>query len=750
MVANAESEAEVTVEGQLERLVYESSETGFVVARFEPDHGRLLTITGTLGGLMPGERLRLRGRWVEHPRFGLQLQVRAAEPLGPPSLAGVRRYLEGGAIAGVGPVIADRLIEAFGDDLPRILTEEPEKLLSVPGLGIKRVRQIVEGWTKRQESRDAFIFLQGHGLGPVQAAKVYQTYGADTVRVVRENPYRLIDEISGVGFRTADRIARELGFDPNGEQRLRAGVMYVLQDATSEGHIYLPAELLVQRAAACLSADESRVTSLIQQLAAAHLLVTEKLPDGQDVVYQPLLRAAEHALAESLLTLGAAPNELGSFDVERAIVRAESRAQLSLTEAQRAAIRTALKAKISIITGGPGVGKTTIIRILVMILNSRQVSLALAAPTGRAAKRLALLAHVEASTLHRLLRFDPQTGFFGHDASNPLPRAFVIVDEVSMCDVPLTRALLDALHPSTHLLLVGDADQLPSVGPGNVLRDLIDSGAFPVSRLDTVFRQSERNPIIQAAHMIRVGGMPEFRVEQNEGIAFVKEEDPDCLRETVVDLVCRRLPQRLGCTPDDVQVLSPMIRGPAGVMSLNKALQAKLNPPSDGENASTGERAVIRQGDRVMQIRNNYEHNVFNGDVGRVVLLASSPLRVTVQFEDKAVTYAEGSLDQLLLSYAITIHRSQGCEFPIVVVPLTTQHRLLLRRNILYTAVTRARRLVVLAGTRRALAIAVHDDRLAARFTSLAWRLGKGTAPAPREKPAWDLGWADEDDLKLL
>jgi len=701
------------VEGAVERIVYENAETGFFVAKLrEAGKRELVTFVGNLMAISPGETVRLWGRWVDDKKWGRQLRVDRYETVLPATVAGIEKYLGSGLIAGIGPTFAERLVKAFGVETLRVIDEEPARLRDVPGIGKKRAAQIRDAWAGQKAIQSIMIFLQGHGIGVGQAVRIYKRYGDAAVAVLRENPYRLADEVTGIGFRGADKIASSLGISKDAPERLEAGLLYALEQATHQGHVFLAEDELFEEASQLLDVDAARLGEPLVGLVARE----EVLREGSSL-YLRLMYFAETGCDKRLKRLLGAPSGMAlSIHAERAIRWVEGRQGIQLSEGQQEAIRKAATAKVLVITGGPGTGKTTVINSLLAVFEKKGLSIALGAPTGRAAKRIEEATSREAKTIHRLLEFSPKQRTFVRDENNPLDADLVVIDETSMIDCQLMHSLLKAVPARARLFLVGDVDQLPSVGPGNVLMDIISSGAVPVVWLKTVFRQAETSGIVANAHRINTGRYPEFN---GQDFFFVERKDPARALDTVLELVMDRIPKKFGLDPlRDVQVLTPMRRGPTGVIRLNEALQAALNP--QGEPVP---RRDFRLNDKVMQLRNNYELDVYNGDVGQVTVVDAEAQELEVRFDDRVVLYGFDRLDDLTLAYATTVHKSQGSEYPAVVIPLMRGDYLLLQRNLLYTAVTRGKQLVVVVGDPRALGRAVHNDKIARRNTRLAERL---------------------------
>jgi exodeoxyribonuclease V alpha subunit len=722
------SRSYTTLQGTVERITYVNEETQYVVARLDvPGSRDLATIVGNLPSLTPGETLRLQGTWSRHKKYGDQFHVDQYETVAPATLTGVQRYLGSGLIKGIGPVFARRLVDAFGLDTLRVIEEEPERLRTVQGIGPLRLKRITSAWAEQKEIREVMLFLQGHGVSSTYAVKIFKAYGQAAIATVRANPYRLAQDIYGIGFKTADGIARNLGVPPDSPLRARAGIIHVLQALSDEGHVYGPEADLLREAETTLEIPRSLLEEAIADLAREGLVVAEELSGGGRAIYLTPLHVAEEQVARRLADLLRAPRLPVRVDMEKALVWVEGVTRLQLAPQQREAIRMALTHKALVITGGPGTGKTTILRCIIQILEKKGVRIHLASPTGRAAKRMAEATGHEGLTIHRLLEWSPAQGGFQRNARRPLETDLVIVDEASMIDVVLMNGLLRAVPLMATLVLVGDADQLPSVGPGTVLRDILESGRVPSVRLTEIFRQAEQSRIVLNAHRLNRGEFPDLSRPTGGGDSdfhFLAEEEPERLRQLIVELASRRLPARLRFDPvEDIQVLTPMHRGVIGAAQLNAALQAALNPARAGAVEVMRGGRIFRVGDRVMQVRNNYDKEVYNGDIGRIVRIGLEEQEVVVRVDGRPVPYDFSELDELMLAYAATVHKSQGSEYPAVILPMHTTHYPMLQRNLLYTAVTRAKRLLVLVGMKKALAIAIRNDATLRRCSRLADRL---------------------------
>jgi exodeoxyribonuclease V alpha subunit len=705
--------------GMVERVTYQNAETGFSVIRAKVrGHRELVTVVGHAAVISAGEWITATGEWLNDRTYGQQFKAKFLKTSAPTSAEGIERYLASGMIRGIGPVYAKKLLRAFGEKVFDVIEMEPDRLREVDGIGRVRASRIVAAWAEQKVIREIMVFLHSHGVGATRAVRIYKTYGIDAVQVMSENPYRLARDIRGIGFKTADAIAMKLGIDKTAMTRVRAGISYALSEAMDEGHCGLPAHELVSLAEKLLEVPQDLISSALGFELADGTVVADRVGET-DCVFLASLYRAERAIAERLLSLARGKLPWPSIEADKAIPWIEQRVGLTLAESQKMAVRLALASKLLVITGGPGVGKTTIVSSILRILAAKDVRLLLCAPTGRAAKRMSETTGLEAKTIHRLLEVDPKAGGFRRNAENPLNCDLIVVDETSMVDVVLMHALLKAVPEKSAMLVVGDVDQLPSVGPGQVLGDVITSGAIPVVRLSEVFRQAAKSQIIVNAHGINQGIMPDLRKPKNESdFYFVEADDPETAAARIVELVKNRIPRRFGLDPiRDVQVLCPMNRGGVGARSLNIELQAALNPAGEHKVERFG--WTFARGDKVMQIENDYDKEVYNGDVGYVTGVELDGGELTAIFDGRSVTYGFGELDTLVPAYAATIHKSQGSEYPAVVIPVVTQHYPMLQRNLLYTGVTRGKRLVVLVGQRKAVAIAVHSVSGRRRWSKL-------------------------------
>ncbi len=714
--------APTTLTGTIERILFTNEENLYTVAKLRGGDGRLVTVVGALAGVREGEMLRITGVWTEHDRFGTQFKTETFQTLTPETTEGIIRYLGSGLVAGIGPKLAERLVGHFGIETLDVLDRQPWRLAEVPGIGRKRIDDLRNAWVEQRSVRDILIFLRSYGIGAAQAARIHRKYGQSAIAQIKSNPYRLATEVAGIGFLTADRMAQALGLAEDAPERLTAGIQHVLGQAmNTEGHLFLPEPDLLDRAARVLRVEPA----LLPQPLAALVESGEAQRfghHGQSAIATRsafVIEANAHALIKRILLGRSRPQpDLTRDQIAEELALAEQRFGFQCAPGQRQAYARTLSSRLAIITGGPGTGKTTLTRLVVQTLERHRARVLLAAPTGRAARRLAEATGRPAATLHRLLKYRPELGRFDHDQQNPLAADVVLVDEVSMVDAPLFETLLRAMDDRTRLVLVGDVDQIPSVGPGAVLSELIDSGKITVTRLTDIYRQGSQSAIVTAAHRINRGELPGLDARGTEAdFFFIERPQPEAAVQTALQVVAERIPLRFGLDPiDDVQVLVPMYRGLGGADNLNEVLQERLLPDLPIEPVGP---LALKVGDKVMQLKNDYDREVFNGDIGRVSRIDGDESTFSVRFDGAEVGYGYRDADALALAYAISIHKAQGGEFPAVVLVLLDQHHLLLRRNLLYTAVTRGRRLVVVIGSRRALAQAVSRADTDRRHTRL-------------------------------
>lgn len=730
-----------SLQGTISRITYQHSETHYTVARLDEEGGPGATVVGILFPLSEGEEIKVTGQWKRHPRYGLQFHVDHWEKIDPSTVEGIEKYLGSGLIKGIGPTYAKRLVAAFGTDTLRVLSDEPLRILDVDGIGEVRARRIMEAWQAQRGMQDIMVFLQGHGVGASLALRIYRVFGADTIARVRENPYALAQAVHGIGFLLADRLAHHIGIRGDFPLRVQAGLLHVLRDAAERGHCYLPLSLLAKEAGELLGVDDDAIDIAVERLAGRGEVVLQDQSDRHGTrVYLAELHAAEERVAQAVSRLQSGASVLqseqrpsswdkdrrasrGSIDLSSGTLFADLPMQLDHEQIEAA--RRALREKVFVITGGPGTGKTTLLTSILALLRRAQIRFALAAPTGRAAKRMTESTGEEAVTIHRLLDYNPRAGGFQRHRENPLDVDILIVDEASMVDLVLMDRLLDAMDPRSHLILVGDVDQLPSVGPGSVLKDLIDSNVVPVAVLRRIFRQERESLIVVNAHRILQGHNLAFTdARERRDFDFIARESEEETLATIKELLREGIPHRLRLSPDQivqsVQLLTPMHRGLLGTVQLNRELQTLFNPI--GQAWERGG-ATLRVRDKVMQLRNNYDKGVFNGDLGRIASIDGEEGKIRVDFDDKRVEYDADEWDEISLAYAISIHKSQGSEYPVVILPLHMSHYMMLYRSILYTAVTRARNLVIVVGSRKALAMAIRNVRVENRNTGLKEKL---------------------------
>src|SRR3954469_13714386 len=712
--------------GLVERVTYHNAENGFCVLRVKArGHRDLVTTVGHAATISAGEWITASGEWVNDRSHGQQFKARFLRSSAPTSTDGIEKYLASGMIRGIGPVYAKKLVKAFGERVFDVIEAEPNRLREVSGIGPMRAERIATAWAEQKIVREIMVFLHSHGVGTARAVRIFKTYGADALQVMSENPYRLARDIRGIGFKTADAIAMQLGIEKAAMVRVRAGISYALTEAMDEGHCGLPRDELVPLAATLLEVPPELVQTALELELVERAVIADTVGEKACIFLMGLYRA-EQVIADRLLRLAGGALPWPEIDPDKALPWIEQKPGLSLAQSETAAIRLALTSKVLVITGGPGVGKTTIVNAILRTLSAKGVSLLLCAPTGRAAKRMTEATGFEARTIHRLLEIDPKTGDFKRGDDNPLECDLLVVDETSMVDVMLMQALVRAVPDHAALLIVGDIDQLPSVGPGQVLADIIGSGAVPVVRLTEIFRQAAESRIITNAHRINRGLLPDLsKPEGDSDFYFAPADDPETAVARMVEMVQTRIPRRFALDPiRDIQVLCPMNRGGIGARSLNLELQAALNPAGEQKVQRFG--WTFAPGDKVMQIENDYEKEVYNGDIGYIDEIDLEAGELTASFDGRAVTYGLGELDTLVPAYAATIHKSQGSEYPAIVIPVLTQHYVMLQRNLLYTGVTRGKRLVVLVGQKRAVAIVVRNVSGRRRWSKLdEWLAGQ-------------------------
>ena len=733
-MADTLGDTQIDLIGEVERITYRDDTSGFTIAQVRtPEQSTTVTVVGHLSHPTPGTLVTAKGRWTDHPKFGRQFKAVQIEARPPVTNDGIKKYLGSGMIKGIGPETARRIVRRFKGDTLDIIEHHISRLAEVPGIGTKRVAIIAKAWQAQQDIRHVMLFLQSHGVSPTYAHKIYRHYHERTIDVVRQNPYRLAHDIFGIGFLIADGIAARLGYGQDAPLRLQAGILYVLHQLADKGHLFYPYEALISKCRATLKSLRPGLERAMEALAGEKKIVIDISDDGSGhfppdakAVYLSQYYQCEGFIARQLHMLMAAPLFPMPMDKEQAIEWVQSRFKLVLARNQQTAVTMAMTSKVLVITGGPGTGKTTIIRTITRLYEHFQARILLAAPTGRAAKRLGETTGRQAKTIHRLLEYNPGQGGFQRDHHNPLEGDLLVVDEASMIDAVLMHHLLRAVPVTATLILVGDDHQLPSVGPGNVLKDILASKAVPQITLDEIFRQARDSRIVVNAHRINAGKMPHMEPVSAKTLGdfyFIEKENPEKILTTIMTLVSQRIPQRFGFDAiEDIQVLSPMHRGIIGAENLNRRLQQTLNP-QEAYVARAEQRFGLN--DKVMQIRNNYDKQVFNGDIGRIARIDPASKSVTVRFDNRQVPYAFDEMDEMVLAYAISVHKSQGSEYPAVVIPITTGHYLLLQRNLIYTGITRARQLVVIIGTRQAMAMGVRNNTPQMRHTSLARRLSE-------------------------
>ena len=722
-----------SLSGQIETITYANEENGFTIAKIRvKGQWGLVTVVGNLMAPAPGETLQMKGQWTNHPKYGEQFKVEHYKAEYPVTVNGIYKYLGSGLIKGIGPVMADRIVKKFDKQTLDVIGSQTERLLEIEGIGKKRIAMIKKAWDEQKEIRSVMIFLQSHGVGSGYATKIFKTYGDNSISVVKSNPFRLASDIFGIGFLTADKISEKLGFPKNSPDRIDAGILYFLGQLSEKGNVYYPFEPLMDICRETLSVSREELVFSIERLERELKIVIGDLSGSIDAsgydgkgVYLAQLYQCESRVANRLKMLAQIPKSIPHLDSKKEIKWIQKTFAIHFADEQVEAIKGAVENKVMVITGGPGTGKTTIINAILKIFSKFNTKILLAAPTGRAAKRMSETSGHDARTIHRLLEFSFQKGGFQRNQERPLKCHLLIIDEASMIDVILMHHLLKAVPGNATLILVGDVNQLPSVGPGKVLKDIIESKTIPLVRLDKIFRQAQHSQIIVNAHKINNGLSPIMKPPElgakDTDFFFINQEDPEKVLETIIKLTRDRIPKKFGFNPvDDIQVLTPMHKGIVGSNNLNQKLQQALNPREDGILARG---SMFNVSDKVMQIRNNYDKAVFNGDIGRIVDIQRDDQQMVVHFDGRNVNYNFSDLDEVVLAYAISVHKSQGSEYPAVVIPILTQHYILLQRNLIYTAVTRGQKLVVMVGTQKALMIGVKNDKTQKRYTHLQHRL---------------------------
>lgn len=731
----------IEIEGTVEHIVYKNDENGYTVARVK-HKDEIISIVGYTPFLNEGQRVRVQGEWVTHQNFGQQIKVESCEEVVPSTVEGIEKYLSSGLIPGIGPVTAKRIVEKFGKDSLDIMEMNPVRLTEVEGIGEKKALAIAESFQDQRELRQVMIFLQSYGISTSYGLKIFKKFGQGTVKIVKENPYRLCEDITGIGFKTADKIARNLGIDLNSQSRIMSGIKYILSGCTANGHTYMPKLLLLDESVRLLNVSSDEVENALVYLVTSKQIVGEKI-EGDIAIYLTPLYFSELGVAKKLIELSFFKDEENSKNIFEEIEEYEKENNIEFADEQKAAISLGVQNGVCVITGGPGTGKTTIIKCIIKIFEKRGMSIVLGAPTGRAAKRMTETTGYEAKTIHRLLEMQFMPGengpMFAVDESNPIEADAIIIDEASMVDIILMNSLLKAVAPGTKLIMVGDVDQLPSVGPGNVLRDIIDSSAINVVRLDKIFRQADESLIAVNAHLINSGQMPVLN-DKDKDFFFIQKSNPKDILDEIMELISRRLPSfKEGYdSTTDIQVLSPMRKGETGIQNLNSRIQQILNPPEGNKKEKQFRDVIFREGDKVMQIKNNYSvewrsqsgkddlqgTGVFNGDIGYIKRLDIENQSATILFDDeREVDYDFSNFDELQLAYAVTIHKSQGSEFKVIVIPISYGPPMLMTRNLIYTGVTRAKNLVVLVGMRQALLSMIKNDTIAQRYSGLKDRI---------------------------
>ncbi|HLW67044.1 MAG TPA: ATP-dependent RecD-like DNA helicase [Gemmataceae bacterium] len=738
-----------TLTGVIERITFHNLDTGFAVLRVLADDRRgQVTVVGHLPNVNAGEFIEASGEWVQNRDFGIQFKAENLRTTPPGTVEGIKRYLGSGLVKGIGKHYARKIVEVFGERTLSVIDESPTFLSEVKGIGPKRIQQIKESWQQQKAVRSIMVFLQSYGIGTARAVRIYKTYGDRAIETIRENPYRLAEEIWGIGFQTADKLSLQLGMDRQSPQRAHAALLHALREFSEQGHVGFPEVAVIEKTAEMTQISTTTIQQAIEQAREQDEIVRDNAEaasggrekpvraDETSWLYLKPLFLAEVGVARQIRQLNAGPHPLPAIEIEKALTWIEQRMKLALAESQKAAIRAAATKKLMVLTGGPGTGKTTIVRGILDIFSAKGMRCGLCAPTGRAAKRLgeSTCRPSESKTIHRLLEFDPALGQFKRHRENPLDVDLLVVDEASMVDIVLMNQLLRAVPQEACVLFVGDIDQLPSVGPGTVLGDLIESKVVPVVRLTEIFRQAEQSRIIRAAHAVNHGDEPEASPDSSGDFFFIECEEPEAILDTIIRMVKERIPQRFRLDPfRDVQILTPVNKTVLGVSNLNQKMQEILNPAGPGKKELLRDCATFRVADKVMQTKNNYQKEVFNGDIGLIRKIEPVDQEVLVDFDGREVSYDFNEMDELTLAYACTIHKSQGGEYVAVVIPLHTQHFMMLQRNLLYTAITRGRRLVVIVGSKKALSLTVRRQETAKRFSLLRQRLQYGVREAAEE-----------------
>lgn len=718
------------LQGQLERITYSNKETGFTIGKLKVKGFRdVVAFTGSMMSANPGEVLKLKGQWYNHPKYGEQFKVDSYVSIIPATAKGIEKYLSSGLIKGIGPVMAKRIVVMYGIKTLDVIEKSIDMLKEVDGIGEKRIKMIEKAWVEQKEIKEVMLFLQGHGVSSSYATKIFKQYGQESITIVKDNPYRLATDIFGIGFITADKIAKNMGITNDSQIRAEAGILYVLHQLSNDGHVYYPYNLLIEECKKVLETERDIIVNAIGAIALDKRIVIEDINNGKEIsennkiIYLSKFYVSEVGIANNLKKLLSAKKGLLPFDIDKALDWVQKELKITLAENQKTAVEKSATDKVIVITGGPGTGKTTIINSIINIFIKLREKVLLAAPTGRASKRMSEVTGHEAKTIHRLLEFNPGGGGFKRNEQNPLEAGLIVIDEASMIDTILMHHFLKAVPKNATLIIVGDINQIPSVGAGNVLKDVIDSGSVTTVQLNEIFRQSKQSKIVVNAHRINNGYMPVFTSDKNKIHDFyiITTDEPENIVEKIIILCKDRIPKRFGYESiKDIQVLTPMNKGILGARNLNIELQKALNPSS---NELTRGGRTFKKGDKVMQFVNNYDKEVFNGDIGVITGIDKEDHVITVNFDEKDVVYDCKDLDEIVLAYAVSVHKAQGSEYPVIVMPIHIQHYMLLQRNLLYTGITRGKKLVVLIGTKKALAIAVKNNKTQKRYTYLKDRL---------------------------